>query len=142
MLEFAKAIRASDNPDPGLEYIVTSLNEWQQPQDRRAKSRKTSGRTPDEGREGYSYRLLRWPALVLHAALLRVNLGVDFGSCLANVASVRPHVSSVLNCFRICYFAVRIYVHLTEFFITWYSPTNSRLIKSGEELDSKIYVFP
>ena len=65
LLEFARAIRASDNPDPELEYIVTSLSEWQQPQQRRtSSSRKASLRTPDEGREGYSYRLFRWPAFV------------------------------------------------------------------------------
>lgn len=64
LLEFAKAIRASDNPDPELEYIVTSMNEWQAPKDRRTRSRKASERTPDEGREGFSYRLLRWPAFV------------------------------------------------------------------------------
>lgn len=65
LLEFAKAIRASDTPAPELEYIVTSMNEWQAPQDRRTKTRKASERTPDEGREGYSYQLLRWPAFVL-----------------------------------------------------------------------------
>jgi hypothetical protein len=64
LLEFARAIRASDNPDPELEYIVTSLNEWQQPQDRRRVGKRASLRTPDEGREGYSYRLFRWPAFV------------------------------------------------------------------------------
>jgi hypothetical protein len=64
LLEFAKAIRASDNPDPELEYIVTSMNEWQAPKERRIKTRKASERTPDEGREGFSYRLLRWPAFV------------------------------------------------------------------------------
>jgi hypothetical protein len=64
LLEFARAIRASDNPDPELEYIVTSLNEWQVPRDRRAKIRDASVRSPDEAREGYSYRLFRWPAFV------------------------------------------------------------------------------
>ena len=62
LLEFARTIKASDGPDPGLEYIVTSLNEWQQPQER---YRKASDRRVDEGREGYSYRLLRWPAFVI-----------------------------------------------------------------------------
>ena len=64
MLEFARAIRASDHPGPELEYIVTSMSEWQAPQ-RRSTSRKASARTADEGREGYSYRILRWPAFVL-----------------------------------------------------------------------------
>ena len=64
LVQFARAIRASDHPDPELEYIVTSLNEWQVPMDRRAKIRDASVRSPDEAREGYSYRLLRWPAFV------------------------------------------------------------------------------
>jgi hypothetical protein len=62
--EFARAISASDYPDPELEYIVTSLNEWQVPKERPLRSRNASTRTADEGREGYSYRLLRWPAFV------------------------------------------------------------------------------
>lgn len=64
MLEFARAIRASDNPDPELEFIVTSMSEWQAPQ-RRSATKKVSARTADEGREGFSYRILRWPAFVL-----------------------------------------------------------------------------
>jgi len=62
--EFARAISASDYPVPELEYIVTSLNEWQVPKERSIRSRNASSRTVDEGREGYSYRLLRWPAFV------------------------------------------------------------------------------
>jgi hypothetical protein len=78
LLEFAKAIRASDTPDPELEYIVTSLNEWQAPQNRR-KRKNASERTSDEGREGYSYQLFRWPAfvsLVMTIALTLMQLFV------------------------------------------------------------------
>jgi len=85
LLEFAKAIRASDNPDPGLEYIVTSINEWQAP---RARSRKASERTPDEGREGFSYRLLRWPAFVCDPTEIRIDAALDTGSCLVGMACV------------------------------------------------------
>jgi hypothetical protein len=63
LLEFARAIRASDAPDPELEFIVTSMGEWQPPS-RRTATRKASARTADEGREGFSYRILRWPAFV------------------------------------------------------------------------------
>src|SRR5208282_5923818 len=120
LLEFAKAIRASNNPDPELEYIVTSLNEWQQPQDRRIKSPKASDRAPDEGREGYSYRLLRWPALVLLLLWIRKsNIGVDFRLNLALVARVTPLDFKLLNYSRLCYAAVRMYVNVTEFVLTW-----------------------
>lgn len=89
LIEFAKAIRASDNPDPELEYIVTSINEWQAPQDRRLRSRKASERTPDEGREGFSYRFLRWPAFVsAPLGKLGIDTSVAAGACLAGVACV------------------------------------------------------
>src|SRR5208282_5937640 len=110
LLEFARAIRASDNPDPELEYIVTSLNEWQQPQERQIKSRKASDRTPDEGREGYSYRLLRWPALVLRLFQNRTsNIGLDFRINVALVARVTPLDFKLLNYSRLCYTGVRMY---------------------------------
>jgi len=64
LLAFDKAIHASDTRDPRLEFIVTSMNEWQTSDNPRPKTRKASERTKDEGREGYSYRLLRWPAFV------------------------------------------------------------------------------
>lgn len=64
LLAFGKAIHASDTQDPRLEFIVTSINEWQTSDNQRPKTRKASERTKDEGREGYSYRLLRWPAFV------------------------------------------------------------------------------
>ena len=119
-MEFAKAIRASDNPDPELEYIVTSINEWQTPRDRRARSRKASERTPDEGREGFSYRLLRWPAFVCDSAEIRIDATLDSGSWLVGMARVcYPIECMALTYFRLCYAGVRIYVNLTEFFITW-----------------------
>lgn len=120
LLEFARAIRASDNPDPELEYIVTSLNEWQQPQDRRIKYRKASERTSDEGREGYSYRLLRWPAFVLRLFQSRTSdFRVDFCLGVALVARVTLLDFKLLNYSRLCYAAVRMYVNLTEFLLTW-----------------------
>jgi len=88
LLEFAKAIRASDNLDPELEYIVTSINEWQAPNDRRTRSRKASERTPDEGREGFSYHLLRWPAFVCPQMQLRIDNDVVIGACLVSMACV------------------------------------------------------
>ena len=61
MAAFARAIKMADDPDSDYEYIVTSINECQPPSE---KIRKASDRSPDEGREGYTYRLLRWPAFV------------------------------------------------------------------------------
>jgi hypothetical protein len=61
MAAFARAIKMADNPDSDYEYIVTSINECQPPSE---KIRKASDRSPDEGREGYTYRILRWPAFV------------------------------------------------------------------------------
>jgi len=90
--EFAKAIRASDNPDPELEYIVTSINEWQAPRGRRARNRKASERTPDEGREGFSYRLLRWPAFVCDLTEVRTDPALGFGCCLVGMACVSCHI--------------------------------------------------
>jgi hypothetical protein len=61
---FGYAIEAGEHQDSSLEYIVTSLNEWNPPDDPRRGNRRSSERTSDEGREGYSYRLLRWPTFV------------------------------------------------------------------------------
>ena len=88
LLEFARAIRASDTTDPELEYIVTSMSEWQAPH-RRATIRKASSRTADEGREGYSYRILRWPAFV--PLITRTFLILDSGIGLVGVASVSSY---------------------------------------------------
>jgi len=65
MAAFARAIKIADNPQSPYEHIVTSINEWQVPIETISKPRKASDRSPDEGREGYTYRLLRWPAFVL-----------------------------------------------------------------------------
>ena len=89
LLEFASAIRASDTPDPELEFIVTSMSEWQAPP-RQTLTRKASVRTADEGREGFSYRLLRWPAFVPHPTKLGILI-LDFGIGLVGMASVTAH---------------------------------------------------
>lgn len=95
MLEFARAIRASDTPDPELEYIVTSMSEWQAPH-RRATIRKASSRTADEGREGFSYKLLRWPAFV--PLMCRDDLILDFGNGLVGVVNVSAFGVCISRC--------------------------------------------
>jgi len=65
MAAFARAIKMADNMESPYEHIVTSINEWQAPTETLSKARKASDRSPDERREGYTYRLLRWPAFVL-----------------------------------------------------------------------------
>lgn len=82
------------------------------------------------------------PPSYRNTALLRVNLGVDFGPCLANVAGVRLICIELTELFQALLFCSTDLCTPHGVLYNMVFPTNPRLIKSGEELDSKTYVFP
>ena len=49
----------------------------------------------------------------------RLIIGIDFRPSVALMARVKHLSLKLLNYSRLCYAGVRIYVNLTEFFLTW-----------------------